>query len=343
MSKTQTNPLSAYENPIDRYPSNPILSAEQWPYPCHTVFNPGATRLKDGTTVLLCRVEDRRGISHLTVARSKNGVDGWEIDPEPTFSPDPERYVEELWGIEDPRITYVADLDQFVIAYTAFTRNGPGVALATTKDFHSFTRLGLVMQPDDKDAALFPRTFDGNYALIHRPTTGSSANMWISYSPDLTNWGHHHIMLPARRGAWWDSRKIGLACPPIETPEGWIVIYHGVRVTAAGALYRVGLALYDLERPDVCLLRGDHWVFGPEQPYELFGDVGNVVFPCGFTIGDDEDTINLYYGAADTCIGLATSSITGLLDWLDRHGSTMVGMAGQAAETTALIGEDMAS
>src|SRR5688572_12878031 len=105
-----------------RYEQNPILTADDWPYPVHSVFNPGATRLKDGTTLLLVRAEDRRGFSHFFVARSKNGVDGWEIDPQPVMEPDPENYPEELWGIEDPRITYVEELGKFAIAYTAFTK-----------------------------------------------------------------------------------------------------------------------------------------------------------------------------------------------------------------------------
>lgn len=315
-----------------RHPRNPILTAADWPYPIHTAFNAGATRLKDGTTLLLCRVEDRRGISHLCAARSKDGVTDWQVDEQPTLSPKPERFPEELWGIEDPRITYVPDLKKYVIAYTAFTKGGPGVALASTEDFKKFKRLGLVMQPDDKDAALLPRKFEAGYALIHRPVTDLGANMWISYSPDLVNWGNHRLLLPARRGAWWDANKIGLSPPPIETPRGWLVLYHGVRQTCAGCLYRLGLALFDLANPEVCLLRGDEWVFGPEEPYELTGDVGGAVFPCGYTIGDDGDTINMYYGAADTSICLATSSISLLLNWLDEHGSTFTGIAGQAAE-----------
>ena len=153
-----------YETLFHRHDANPILTAADWPYPAHTVFNAGATRLRDGTTLLLCRVEDRRGHSHLCAARSRNGVDGWTIDAEPTLAPDPERYPEELWGIEDPRITFVEELGRYVVAYTAFSRGGPGVALALTEDFHSFERLGLVMQPDDKDAALLPRRINGSFA-----------------------------------------------------------------------------------------------------------------------------------------------------------------------------------
>jgi predicted GH43/DUF377 family glycosyl hydrolase len=309
-----------YETLFERHPANPILTAADWPYPAHTVFNAGATRLEDGTTLLLCRVEDRRGHSHLTAARSANGIDGWVIDPEPTLSADPSHYPEELWGIEDPRITFVEDLGRYVVAYTAYSRGGPGVALALTDDFRTFERLGLVMQPEDKDAAMLPHRIGGQFALIHRPVTDSGAHIWISFSPDLRNWGGHKLVLQARRGAWWDANKIGLSPPLIATPRGWLMIYHGVRQTAAGCLYRLGLALLDLEHPETCLLRGDSWVFGPETEYERQGDVGHVAFPCGYTIGADDDTINLYYGAADTSIALATGSIQHLLHWLDVHG-----------------------
>ncbi len=242
------------------------------------------------------------------------------MDKEPTLRPEPEKYPEELWGIEDPRITFVEELDKYVVAYTAFSRSGPGVALALTDDFRTFERYGLVMQPDDKDAALLPRRVDGAFALVHRPMHDSGSHVWISYSPDLRNWGGHKLMLQARRGSWWDANKVGLSPPLIETPRGWLMIYHGVRQTAAGSLYRLGLALFDLDKPERCIARGDEWVFGPETGYETKGDVGNVAFPCGYTIDADGDGINLYYGAADTSIALATGSVRALLAWLDVHG-----------------------
>jgi len=310
-----------YATLFNRHAGNPILSASDWPYPVHTVFNAGATLLRDGTTLLLCRVEDRRGHSHLCAARSQNGVDGWVVDEEPTLRPDPERYPEELWGIEDPRITWMEELGRYAVAYTAFGKGGPGVALALTEDFRTFERCGLVMQPDDKDAALLPRRIAGNFALVHRPMHESGAHVWISYSPDLRNWGGHKMMLAARKGGWWDANKVGLSPPLIETARGWLMLYHGVRHTASGSLYRLGLALFALDKPELCLTRGDSWIFGPEAPYEREGDVGNVVFPCGYTLGPDGDAINLYYGAADTSVALATGSIRELLGWLDRHGS----------------------
>ncbi|HUZ96331.1 MAG TPA: hypothetical protein VMU57_15620 [Edaphobacter sp.] len=316
----QQEPAGSIEAPLfTRYAGNPILTRKQWPYPINSVFNAGATRLADGDTLLLCRVEERTGLSHLCAARSANGIDGWRIDSRPTLMPNPREYPEEIWGIEDPRITYVPELEQYVVAYTSFAQGGPGVSLALTKDFKSFERYGVIMQPEDKDAALLPWKIGGLWALIHRPVTTLGAHMWISYSPDLRHWGSHKVMLAARRGGWWDANKIGLCSPPIETVKGWLVIYHGVRQTAAGGIYRLGLALFDLEKPDICLQRGNSWMFGPEARYEREGDVSNVVFPCGQTIGADGDTIHLYYGAADECVAMATGSIRGLLLWLDSH------------------------
>jgi predicted GH43/DUF377 family glycosyl hydrolase len=150
--------------------------------------------------------------------------------------------------------------------------------------------------------------------------TPLGAHIWISYSPDLRHWGNHKLMLEARRGAWWDANKIGMSPPPIETPRGWLMIYHGVRRTPSSSIYRLGLALFDLEQPDKCLIRGDSWMFAPEAEYERHGDVQDVVFPCGYTVAPDGDTINLYYGAADSSIALAHGSIRGLLAWLDANG-----------------------
>jgi predicted GH43/DUF377 family glycosyl hydrolase len=309
-----------HETLFHRHPKNPILTPDEWPYPINTVFNAGATLLQDGTTLLLCRVEDRRGHSHLCAARSRSGIDGWEIDLAPTLMPDPEHYPEELWGIEDPRITYMPELGKYAIAYTAFSAGGPCVSLALTEDFKQFERIGDIMPPEDKDAALFPHRIGNYWALVHRPVSAHGAHIWLSFSPDLRHWGSHRLILEARRGAWWDANKIGLSPPPIETPAGWLILYHGVRRTAGGSLYRLGLALFDLETPERCLRRGESWIFGPEESYERYGDVDNVVFPCGYTIRPDGDTIHLYYGGADTCIALAIGSIRELVRWIEDHG-----------------------
>jgi len=301
---------------FSRFRGNPIITAADLPYRANTVFNPAAAQV-DGTTVLLIRVEDMRGISHLAVARSHDGRTGWKFDAAPTFESDPENHPEEIWGVEDPRVTWLPEVSEWAVAYTAYSRRGPLVSLAFTRDFRSFTRLGPAMPPEDKDAALFPRRFGGRWALIHRPSQlRGPSHMWLSYSPDLLHWGDHTLLLPAREGAWWDAGKIGLGPPPLETPDGWLVMYHGVHLTASGSLYRLGFALLDLEDPKVCLRRSDEWVFGPSEPYERVGDVVGVTFPCGWILDPDTDELRLYYGAADSSIALATARLSEVLDYV---------------------------
>jgi predicted GH43/DUF377 family glycosyl hydrolase len=298
---------------FQRSPANPIVTAADVPYPANTVFNPGAARAGD-ETILLVRVEDLRGISLLHVARSKDGETDWRFDPEPLLVPDVDRDPEETWGCEDPRLTWLPEREEWAIAYTAYSRRGPLVSLATTRDFRTVKRLGPVMPPEDKDAALFPHRIGGRWAMIHRPSPlRGGAHMWISYSPDLRHWGDHKLLLEARDGAWWDAGKIGLGPPPLETPEGWLVMYHGVRVTSDGPIYRAGLALLDLDDPGTVLHRTDQWVFGPEAPYELTGDVGRVVFPCGWVHDAPTDRLMMYYGGADMVIGLATAKFSDVL------------------------------
>lgn len=310
------NDARRYADLFLRNPDNPILTAADWPYPAHTVFNAGACEI-NGETILLVRVEDRRGHSHLTVARSENGVSEWRIEKQPSFAPEVGNSAE-IWGVEDPRLTWVPERNEWIIAYTAFSPSGPMVALASTTDFTSFTRLGPVMPPEDKDAAIFPRRFDGRYAMIHRPVSAGSsgAHIWVSFSPDMTHWGDHQIILHARRGAWWDANKIGLSPPPLETSEGWLLLYHGVRHTASGCIYRLGLALLDLEDPRRVLHRSDDWIFEPERRYELHGDVNRVVFPCGWILDETSGIVRIYYGAADSCIALATASLSDLLTYI---------------------------
>ncbi|MEA2536078.1 MAG: beta,4-mannooligosaccharide/beta,4-mannosyl-N-acetylglucosamine phosphorylase [Chloroflexota bacterium] len=295
---------------FERAAGNPILTTAALPYIANTVFNPGAARVGD-EVLLLVRVEDRRGISLLHVARSADGVSDWRFDPTPLLTPDPEQHPEEIWGCEDPRLTWLPEREEWAIAYTAYSRRGPLVSLATTTDFRSVTRLGAVMPPEDKDAALFPRRIGGRWAMIHRPSPlRGNAHMWISYSPDLRHWGDHSLLLEARDGAWWDAGKIGLGPPPVETEHGWLTMYHGVHLTGDGPIYRVGFVLFDLEDPTIVLRRCDEWTFGPQERYEREGDVDKVVFPCGWVVDEDRDQILLYYGAADTNIGLATAKLS---------------------------------
>jgi predicted GH43/DUF377 family glycosyl hydrolase len=298
--------------------ANPILSATHWPYKANAVFNPGAAVL-EGETILLARVEALSGISHLTVARSANGVDGWSVDTEPLLAP-ADGVDSEQWGFEDPRVVWVDELDRWVITCTAYGPAGPAVYLATTSDFRSIERHGIIRQPEDKNGALLPNRINGSWVLFHRPITafgGSRGEILLSRSTDLESWSAPEQVLQPRRGAWWDSLRIGIGPPPLRTEQGWLVIYHGVKETVAGVIYRVGLALVDLDEPTRLLGRASSWVFGPLAPYERQGDVPNVVFPCGLIHNARTDQIRLYYGAADTSICVATAQLGDLLDAIE--------------------------
>ena len=301
---------------FQRHPGNPILSVDDWPYKANSVFNAAATEV-DGKILLLARVEDFRGMSHLTVATSDDGINNWQIERTPSLKPEPQKYPEELWGIEDPRITWLEELNKWVICYTAYSKVGPLVSLAMTSDFKSFNRMGPVMPPEDKDAALFPVKFKGLWAMLHRPVPKSAllgAHIWISFSPNLKHWGEHQEIIQAREGGWWDANKIGLCAPPMQTKEGWLILYHGVRTTASGSIYRLGLALLDLENPAKVIRRTDEWIFGPKAHYEREGDVDDVVFPCGWI--KKKDTVFIYYGAADSRICVATADFNELVDFI---------------------------
>lgn len=301
-----------------RNAGNPILSAADWPYAVNAVFNPAAAHLDDGSTIILARVEDMRGLSHLAVARSANGIDGWVVDAEPLLAPEPGAE-SELWGLEDARVVFVPELGRWVITCTAYGPAGPAVFLATTADFRTVERHGVIRHPDDKNAALLPHRIGGKWVLFHRPRTefgGSHGEVLLSRSPDLESWSSPEQVMRPREGAWWDATRIGIGPPPLHTEHGWLLIYHGVKRTVAGEIYRVGLALLDADEPTKVLRRLPEWVLGPLADYERNGDVPNVVFPCGLVHDVPTGDLRLYYGAADTTICLATARLDDLIDAL---------------------------
>ncbi|HEY3267162.1 MAG TPA: glycosidase [Armatimonadota bacterium] len=302
---------------VQRYANNPLLDGKNVPYPCNTIFNAGATTFR-GETLLLLRIEDRRGYSHLTVATSKDGVTGWNIRETPLMTPGHPEYPYEAFGVEDARITYVQETGDYLIAYTAYSFLGAGVALAKTRDWETVERLGLIFPPNNKDACVFPRKIDGNWVMLHRPVSGDAEHMWVAYSPDLQHWGGHKYVLLEASGPRWDAARIGAGTVPIETEEGWLILFHGVKYLAGSPIYRVGAALLERDRPDHVLARLPYWIMSPTESYETWGDAPNVVFPAGAVAHGDK--LMIYYGAADSRMCLATASISGLLDALKRDG-----------------------
>ena len=299
-----------------RNSGNPLIRPEDLPIHTNGVLNPGVAEIA-GEVVLLLRIEDRNGISHIRVARSRNGVDGWRIAEHALLEPDlPENPFEE-WGCEDPRVTPTGQ-HEWVIAYTAYSRYGPAVALATTADFTSVTRIGVVMPPTNKDATLFPQKIQNCWLLLHRPVTGGQEHIWYVSSPNsLTTWQQPGVLLPQRNGPWWDGVRVGVGAPPLLTDEGWLLLFHGVKEMANRPVYRLGVALLDRDNPRKVLARASEWVFSPEAEYEQRGLVPNVVYTCGALLRGDE--VWMYYGAADTVIGLATAKLTDLLHFVHEY------------------------
>jgi predicted GH43/DUF377 family glycosyl hydrolase len=290
---------------------NPLITARDLPYHANAVFNAGAADLGD-EVLLLIRVETTSGRSHLIVARSVDGVNNWRFEERALLHP-AQGFEYESNGVEDCRLTWVAERNCWVIAYTAYSDYGTGVALATTKDFRTVERIGVVSPPDDKNATLFPRTFDGLFAMLHRPSVGGGS-VWVSYSPDLVFWGRPTVVIPVRGGPWWDGARVGAGLPPIKTEAGWIVIYHGVKHVASNPIYRLGAALLDLDEPHRLIGRTRRWLLSPQEHYERTGDAPNVLFACGGFVRGDE--LWVYYGSADSCICLATAKLRDVLSAL---------------------------
>lgn len=296
---------------VKRYEANPIITRYDMPFPCNTVFNAGAVKHETGYLLLL-RVEGLEGASFFALARSTNGLD-FVVDEYPAMKPaqKPPFSIYEERGIEDPRITRLDDA--YYILYTAYSMHGTRVGLAKTHDFSTFERIALISQPENKDAVLFPRKVKGRYARLDRPSTFAGADIWISYSEDLIHWGDSQIVMETRPG-YWDSKKIGAGAPPIATDRGWLEIYHGVKGTSAGNIYRLGCALFDLEDPSRLIGRSRIPVLAPSEYYERTGDVPNVVFTCGAVPDEVTGEVMIYYGASDTSICVAMASIDDLVE-----------------------------
>lgn len=289
---------------VTRYASNPILTRDEVPYPVVTVHNAGAVK-HEGRYLLVFRSHRRNGRSILGLAESDDGFHFTVRDKpflEPAVSGPMAEYEE--YGVEDCRISALED--EYLLTYSAYSRHGVRIGLARTRDFDRVERVALITQPDLRNVVIFPERFDGRYARLDRPHSHISPwSIWISYSPDLVHWGDSRVVIKPC-GYHWDEMKVGPGATPIRTPDGWLNIYHGVFETMAGGIYRLGVALHDLEDPSQVLGVADEWILQPEDPWELTGYVPNVVFTCG-AVAEEDGTLKLYWGGADSvmCAGVA--------------------------------------
>ncbi len=296
---------------IKRYENNPILTKDDVPYPVATVHNAGVIKFED-RYIMIFRSHKLNGRSILGKAESKDGYN-FIVDKTPFMLPATEGMFKEYeeYGVEDPRIICLDG--EYLITYSAYSRNGVRIGLAKTKDFQSIERISLITEADYRNVVIFPEKFNGLYARLDRPHSEISPwSIWISYSPDLKYWGESKlIMRPLQYH--WDEMKIGPGAPPIKTSRGWLSIYHGVFPTMDGCIYRLGLALHDLLDPSKIIAVGDDWILQPEAPYEVTGYVHNVVFCCA-AIPEDDGSIKIYWGGADSVICVGTANIEELVD-----------------------------
>ncbi len=296
---------------FQRWRDNPILTLESIPFRCNTVFNGTPVKFGDEYLILL-RIEGQQGYSFFALARSKDGYN-FTVDDQPVMLPAREgpfaRY--ETLGIEDPRATWIDDT--FYILYTAVSEYGPRIAIARTDDFNTFERVALASGPGNKDGVLFPEKINGRYARLDRPIGLGVGSIWISFSEDLHTWGDSRVLISPRAG-FWDCFRIGASAVPFRTEAGWLEIYHGVKMTSAGPIYRAGTVLLDGDDPTKVLGRCTQALLSPREYYERIGDVGNVVFACG-AIVEDDGSVKMYYGAADTCVCVAEATVDELVKW----------------------------
>jgi predicted GH43/DUF377 family glycosyl hydrolase len=303
-------PPSVGRDLLHRWARNPALTLRDVPYRCNTVFN-GTPVKVDGDYHMIVRVEGQQGYSFFALAHSRDGLH-FEVEDLPCMLPAPTAPfgIWEERGIEDPRLTVLEGT--MYVMYTAVGRYGHRIALVKTEDFHTYERLGMVSEPGNKDGVLFPDKIDGLYARLDRPIGKGVGSVWISYSPDLIHWGRSELVF-SPRARYWDSYRIGASAPPILTDGGWLEIYHGVRMTPAGPIYRIGTIMLDRNNPARVVGQCLAPVLSPREDYERIGDVNNVVFACGAIVEDDGE-VKVYYGAADTSICVATTTLDALID-----------------------------
>jgi len=275
---------------LTRYPGNPILTPKpEHNWEARAVFNCAVVH-HNGLFHMLYRAVAPNLVSSIGYAVSQDGLNWMRLD-KPVLAPANEF---EAKGVEDPRITRIGDT--FYMVYVAYSEHGTRVSLAASQNLIAWERLGVILPDEDnKDAALFPEKIGGRYVLLHR----REPNIWLAYSDDLIHWTDHQIIMRPRPGTW-EHRKIGIAGPPEKTPYGWLLIYHGVDTNY---VYRLGVALLDLEDPAKVIKHQDDPILEPEEDWELHGDVPNVVFSCGQVLTDE--SLYVYYGGADTVIGMA--------------------------------------
>ncbi|CAG1015507.1 MAG: glycoside hydrolase family 130 protein [Anaerolinea sp.] len=303
----------ANESVFKRYEGNPIVTAKAVPR-ANSIHNSAIVKFGDGYAGIF-RVDEVNFHYVLHVGWSRDGIH-WQIDPNPIqmASDDPEIAVSPT--SYDPRVTCIDGT--YYVTWCNATAQGPQIGLAVTQDFKRFKQMENPLPTANRNCVIFPRKINGKFAIYHRPSDRGHTpfgDIFYATSPDLIHWGCHRFVFGPQGG--WQSTKVGPGPAPIETPEGWLLIYHGVWTSCNGYLYYAGGALLDLEKPWKVIARTQDYLLGPTEPYERVGDVPNVVFPSSAVV--EGDNLRLYYGCADTCIGMAEAKVSEIVDFVKTH------------------------
>ncbi|PNR93210.1 glycosidase [Petrotoga sp. HWH.PT.55.6.1] len=288
---------------LKRHLSNPLFGPNpMYLWESRFVFNPAV--VYDGKVFhMLYRAQGEDMVSRIGYAVSVDGLHFNRME-KPVFEPSD---LSELYGVEDPRVTYIDG--KYYMCYTAYSPKNVKVSLASTENFFTWERYGTILpESPNKDAALFPEKVNGKYILIHR----LEPDIWFAYSDDLIHWDNY-VKIASPRKDYWDNLKIGAGGPPLKTPYGWLFLYHGVQEDIR-PIYRLGFMLLDLKDPTKVLKRTEEPILEPQENWEIFGGVPNVVFSDALV--EYGDQYYVYYGGADNYIALATISKKEVFDWI---------------------------
>jgi len=301
--------------PVWRYSKNPVIPRDLIPS-SNSIFNSAVVPYKgEFAGVFRCDDRTRRMVMHRGF--SSDAVN-WKLDPEPLrFECDEPEIADFVYGY-DPRVVWIED--RYYVTWCN-CYHGPTIGVGWTKDFETFHQYENAFLPFNRNGVLFPRKINGNFAMLSRPSDNGHTpfgEIFYSESPDLTYWGkHRHVMAPVENS--WQATKIGGGPVPIETSEGWLLIYHGVLTSCNGFVYSASVALLDREKPWKVIARAKPYVISPQTLYECVGDVPNVVFPCASLCDAETGRLAIYYGAADTVTGLAFAYVDELVEFAKKN------------------------
>ncbi len=293
------------KEPVWRYKENPIID-RSFVESANSIFNSAVVyREEKGNFAGVFRVDDKTREQYLVTGKSGDGIH-WTLSDK------------KLFPGYDPRLCKIDG--KYYLSWVCLTPRGTSIGIAATEDFENWERFEDAVLPVSRNGVLFPRKINGNYMLFTRPCDKGHTpygDIFLSQSPDLTYWGKHRFVIKPENN--WEMTKVGAGPTPIETSEGWLCFYHGVLTSCNGFTYSMGAMLTDINEPWRVLHRADSYLLSPREQYEFVGDVPNVVFPCAALADAKTGKIAIYYGGADTVVGLAFTTVDEVVDYIKKH------------------------